>query len=147
MEAFFGPVRSDDNFNEIKKAIEDKKTPVNVWGITRGARPLIMEALRGDSKFAVLVTYDDSRAEKLYSDYRFYDKNVYIYPAKDALFYYADVHGNATTQRRLEIIRRLNEKKDTVIITTVDGLMDKMPRMEEITGGGMSFTVGEEINI
>ncbi|MCR4609013.1 MAG: transcription-repair coupling factor [Eubacterium sp.] len=98
-------------------------------------------------RVSLIVTYDDARADKLYSDYRFMSRDVFIYPAKDALFYYADVHGNATTQRRLEIIRRLNEKKDTVIITTVDGLMDKMPRMEEITGGGMSFTVGEEINI
>lgn len=131
MEAFFGPVRSDDNFKEIKKAIEDKKTPVNVWGITRGARPLIMEALRGDSKSAVLVTYDDSRAEKLYSDYRFYDKNVYIYPAKDALFYYADIHGNATSRKRLEIVKRIINNERAVVILTIDALMDKIPDISE----------------
>ncbi len=132
MDAFLKPLRENENFINIEKAVLKGDTPVNVWGITRGARPLLMEGLRGDARFAVVVTYDDNRAEKLYQDYRFYDKNVYIYPAKDALFYYADVHGNVTARKRLEIVKRIINRERSVIILTVDALMDKIPDIKEI---------------
>jgi transcription-repair coupling factor (superfamily II helicase) len=166
METLRSILRDSEIYKRIAKTSAAREYPIYIHGLTRAAEPLLEEELResqpaplsagsrasaasGSSlgKFALIVTYDEARADKLYSDYKFLSRDVFIYPAKDALFYYADVHGNATTQRRLEIIRRLSEGRDTVVITTVDGLMDKMPRMEDIAGVGMKFTKGEEINI
>ena len=77
--------------------------------------------------YKLIVTYSESRAEKLYQDIRFYTPEVYLYPAKDVLFYNADIHGNATQKKRLEIIKRIVEGENAVVITTIDGLMDKLP--------------------
>lgn len=147
METLILPVREDAAMVKLQDAITKKTLPAHLWGMDRSVRPLIMEALRGNNAFTLVVTYDEARAEKLYDDYRFFDRNVYIYPAKDALFYYADVHGNATARKRLEIIKRINEGERSVIITTVDGLMDKIPSIEEVAGGVVEFAVGDSVNI
>lgn len=75
--------------NCIKKASERirlGKTPVNLWGVSGTALPLVMETLRGDTKQLLVVVKDDASADRLAADYRFYDRDVFIYPAKDVLF-------------------------------------------------------------
>ncbi len=132
----------------LTKAVADvwqnPELPAHVWGVTRSARPLITEVERADSDFVLIVTYDDARAEKLYQDYKFYDRDVFIYPAKDALFYYADIHGNVTAKKRLEIIKRIYKQERTVIIATIDGLMDKLPDMKYIRKYATRLAVGDE---
>ena len=147
METLVLPIREDEAAVKLQDAIEHNRLPAHLWGMQRSVRPLIMEAFRGNNAFTLVVTYDEARAEKLYEDYRFLDRNVFIYPAKDALFYYADVHGNATARKRLEIIKRIKEGAPSVIITTIDGLMDKIPAMQDITGEALLFSTGEEIDM
>ena len=136
--------------NCIKKASERirlGKTPVNLWGVSGTALPLVMETLRGDTKQLLVVVKDDASADRLAADYRFYDRDVFIYPAKDVLFYYADVHGNLAARRRLEIIKRLQEGIPTVVILTVEGLMDRIPAADLIRKNSLTLSVGEEIHL
>ncbi len=121
--------------------------PLNVWGITRSARPLAAETVRGESTFSLIITYDTARAEKLFDDYKFYDRDVFLYPAKDALFYYADVHGNLTGAKRLEILKRIYKNERTVIITTIDGVMDKLPDMVYFQRHIFTLEVGQEVEL
>ena len=46
------------------------------------------------------------------------------YPAKDFIFYSADVHGQAIVKERLKVIKRLLEKEPLTVVTTLDGGMD-----------------------
>ena len=38
-----------------------------------------------DRKYKVIVTYNDLKAKEIYEEYRFYDRNVMLYPAKDLI--------------------------------------------------------------
>ena len=143
MEALKIPFRETNSLSTLSK----ESCPVNVWGITRSARPLAAEAVRCNSTFSLIITYDTARAEKLYDDYKFYDRDVYMYPAKDALFYYADVHGNLTGAKRLEILKRIYKNERTVIITTIDGVMDKLPDMEYFKRHIFTLSVGQEAEL
>ena len=46
------------------------------------------------------------------------------YPAKDLIFYQADIHGNLLIRQRLQVIQALLERKEVTIITSVGGCMD-----------------------
>ena len=63
---------------------------------------------------------------ELYEDYKCFDENVICYPAKDFIFYSADIHGNLIVQERMKAIQALLEKKRLVVIITIDGCMDKI---------------------
>ena len=147
MDTLRVPVAGMPCIQEASERIRLGKTPVNLWGVSGTVLPLVMEVLRRDSEQLLVVAKDESAADRLAEDYRFYNREVYIYPAKDVLFYYADVHGNLAARKRLEIIKRLQDGLPTVVILTVEGLMDRIPAPEMIRKNSLTLSTGEEIRL
>jgi transcription-repair coupling factor (superfamily II helicase) len=84
----------------------------------------VVYGLSDGLKYKVIVTYSDLKAKELYEEYKFYDRNVMLYPAKDLIFFQADIHGNQLTRERVKTLRRLMENKPVTIVTTIDGGID-----------------------
>ena len=61
MKTLISPVEEEGLSEKIQKA----SRPLYLWGMTRAARPLIAETVRGKNRFVLMVTHDDARAEKL----------------------------------------------------------------------------------
>ncbi len=76
--------------------------------------------------YKLIITFSEARARELYEDYKCFDEEVVCYPAKDFIFYSADIHGNLIVQERIRAIQALLEKKRLVVIVTIDGCMDKI---------------------
>lgn len=51
------------------------------------------------------------KAKKAYEEYLLFGEETYLYPARDLLFYYADIKGKTLTNRRMEVLRAIAEKK------------------------------------
>ena len=126
MKTFIAPLKELKEFNDIRDNILRKTLPVQVTGCIDSQKCHLIHGLSERFKFKVIVTYNDMKAKEIYEDYRLYDKEVYLYPAKDIIFYSADIHGNAIVRDRLKIISRILEQKDTTIIVTLDGGMDRL---------------------
>ena len=62
-------------------------------------------------------------AKQLYEEYRFYDRNVLFFPAKDLIFFQADIHGNQLTRERVKCFKRILSGKPVTVITTLDSFM------------------------
>ena len=93
---------------------------------------------------ALVVTYSDQRARELAADLQALTGQAVLYPARDLLFFSANVHGNALTVQRLGVVRTLLEGRAGLIVTTVDGLMDPLMAREELEREGLRLAVGEE---
>ena len=55
----------------------------------------LVSALRGKKKrgsYKVIVTADENKAKEWVENYRFFGEDAVYFPAKDPLFYSADVH-------------------------------------------------------
>ncbi len=124
METLLAPLRELDEFAQLKIAIEKGNTPVNVIGGIETQKCHFIYGLSEGWDFRVIVTHNEIRAKELMEDYGMYDRNVMYYPAKDLIFYSADVHGQAIVKERLKVIKRIAEKEPTTIITTIDAGMD-----------------------
>ena len=74
-------------------------------------------------KYKIIVTFSDLRAREIYEDYQLYDRNVTLYPAKDLIFYQADVHGNQLVKERMKALRRVMEGRPLTVVTTFGSLM------------------------
>lgn len=147
MQALVAAFREDPRFVKLQENIDMNVLPMHVWGLDNRVTPLMMEALNRKNPFRLIVTYDEKRAREIADDYRFYDRNVFYYPAKDALFYYADIHSNATVRERLEIFKRIAEGERTTVVTTIDGLMDKIPGLEHISGNAIDVSNGQTLEL
>ena len=147
MDALRLPVSGMPSIQKIKDAIIRKNLPVNIWGLKDSARTLIMDYLRDADKHLLIVTWDDNRAEQLCQDFQAFFRETYTCPAKDVLFYAADIHGNLTARKRMDVIRRLRAEKPTVVVLTVEGLMDRIPEMHHMEENILHLAVDQEMEM
>jgi len=126
LNTFIAPLKELKEFNDIRDNIITNTLPVQVTGCLDSQKCHLAYALGKDFRYKVIVTYSDIKAKEIYEDYRLYDKDVILYPAKDIIFYSADIHGNAIVRDRLKVLRRLLEKQKATIIMTLDGGMDRL---------------------
>lgn len=147
MQALVAAFKNDPGYGELESFLNKSHFPTHVWGMNKRAVPLLMETVDRTSPLRLIVTYDEKRAREIVDDYKFYDRNVFYYPAKDALFYYADIHSNNTVKSRLEIIKRIANKEKTTVVTTIEGLMDKIPNISHITDSIIKLSVDDTIDL
>ena len=72
---------------------------------------------------------------------------MYVYPAKDVLFYSADVHGNAIVRQRIEILKRIVEEEASTIIFPVEALMERVPGPEHLKKNRHLIRVGDTVDV
>ena len=58
---------------------------------------------------------DERQAKEIFEDLRFYDKNTMFYPAKDLLFFQADIQGNLLIRQRMCVVKALLEQKELTV--------------------------------
>ncbi|MEG2841574.1 MAG: transcription-repair coupling factor [Cellulosilyticaceae bacterium] len=80
----------------------------------------------------VIITSNEISAKKMYEDMQFLygEESVYLYPARDILFYNADVHSMDITAERMKIIEALLTKKDIALIIPADALLNPLSPKE-----------------
>lgn len=126
MKTFLEPLKELKEFNDIQSNLKLNHTPVQATGCIESQKCHLIYGLGAEYPFKIVITYNDSKAKEIYEDLRLYDKNVFLYPAKDIIFYSADIHGNAIVRSRLQIIKRIIEREPTTVVTTIDGGMDRI---------------------
>ena len=136
-------------YTELKEWLASGDGFVNVTGTTGEGtdRVFMMQGFGDDASVRLILTYNDRRAEELYSDMKFYGRDVYMYPAKDILFFSADVHGNAITRRRMEVLRRLATGEPCTIIATVDAMYDKIPALSYMKKYVINIHVAQSLDL
>ena len=75
----------------------------------------------------VILTYSELRAKELYDDYRFFDREVCLFPARDLIFYNADIHSNLITRQRIQVMKALLERVGDSKVQVV--MSDMAPNM------------------
>ena len=80
----------------------------------------------------LIITYSELKAKEIFEEYRIFGKNVYLYPAKDFLFFHADIQGGLLEEQRILALQALMEQENVTIITTIDGCMGKVRPLQTI---------------
>ncbi len=123
MQALLAPLKELAEYAQVQESIKKGKAPVALSGCVDSQKLHMIYGLSNDLKYKVIVTYSDLKAKEIFEEYKFYDKNVMLYPAKDLIFFQADIHGNQLTRERIRTLRRVAERKPVTIITTYAALM------------------------
>ena len=93
------------------------------------------------------MTYDDTRAKEIFDDFSYFEPNIWLYPARDLLFYSSDIHGNLLTRQRMQVFKHLLEDEGGVVVTTVDGLMDHLLPLSMIKESCLNIMVGQTLDM
>ena len=132
MKAFLTPLQGLAEFEQIKEKSKTNKGILQVSGCMESQKSHLMYGLSRIAPYRLILAEDERRAREIYEDYRFYDRKVYSYPAKDLLFFQADIHGNLLIRQRMKVIKALLEEKELTVVTSIDGCMDFLESLEKI---------------
>ena len=129
MDAFLQPLYNLADFEEIQKQIK-KQGIVSVSGCLDSQKAHFTYGLAREFPFRLIITENDLKAKEFYEDYRMYDPEVLLYPARDLIFYQADIHGNLITRQRIQVLKALIEQKELTVIASVDSCLDYLVPLE-----------------
>ncbi len=112
MRAFTAPMRELGEFEEISQKTAKNRGLLQVTGCIDSQKSHFVYCLAeafGQKRVTLIITYNDLRAKEMYENYRFFDRNVLYFPAKDLIFFQADIQGNLLEQQRIQVLKALAE--------------------------------------
>lgn len=125
---------------------------VYITGCVESQRVHAAESLRSPGGIHLFITDDERRLPALEADCSFFGAKPYIYPAKDLIFYSADMHGRQISAKRLACINKIIEVKNSeaesvTIVTTIGALTDFLIPLEKYEESIFYINKGDEIDL
>ena len=169
MKAIFEPVYNTAGVEQLNKELaKDGGRTVMVSGCIDTQKLHFSSAIASNYNFQLVITSDEGKARDMAEDARFFNGgNVMYYPAKDVIFYNADVQGRQIAGERIKciaaIIDRLN-KSDIVksgteesteeasdgpltIVTTIDGISDMLLPVDRFKRAVINLKKGDILDV
>lgn len=148
MQALLAPLRELAELEEIQKEQKKEAGMLLLSNCSGSEKTHLMYGLSGEFRKKLIIRSSSEKAASTYEEYRFLSENVYLYPAKDLLFYHADIKGKYLLQKRMEVIREiLNAPEDLTIITTMDAFLDGMPLLESFRKHTLEVESGQTLDL
>lgn len=147
MKAFRAPLCELGEFEEIKSKLVKNKGILQITGCIDSQKAHFMDCLGEEFSHKIIVASNDLRAKEIYENYKFFDRRVYLYPAKDFIFFQADIHSNLLERQRIEVWKALNEEKEVTVILTMAAFMNHLMPFEVWKEHIYHLECGEEINL
>ncbi len=140
MQTFLAPLGELEEYHSIKNACEKDAGVVQIAGCMDSQKTHLIYGLSQGKKYRLILAANELKAREIYEDYRFFDPGVLYYPAKDLIFFSADVHGNFLVKERMQVIRALLSGEPLTVVTSIDGCMDHLLPLEEMQEAALRIT-------
>ena len=148
MKAFDKFLDKLESYERLKNDIKNGNTPVLATGVIDVQNLHVVSALVEDlGRPALIITDSELSAKQMYDDYRFFDKNVRLFPSRDLIFFSADVHSHETDIKRFKIINEFLKGGRCSVILSAEALFDRFVKKEIFAQSILSFAEGEIIDI
>lgn len=146
MQALLKPISELADYSAMRDALKKNKT-IFLNGPVDSEKLHIIYGLAEGFKVRLIITYSEIRVREIMEDAKLYDRNLYVYPARDLIFYQADIHGNQLTKERIRACKRIMEGKPITLVTTFDALMTPQPPLSVLKDSMISVKKDEDIDL
>ena len=151
MKAFFAPMQELGEFTEIRQALERSAKRVRqgsekhfsgilqVGGCIDAQKAHFMAALSEGFSHRLIIAANDLRAKEIYENFKLFDREAYRFPARDFIFFQADVHSGSVDRERIRVWRALSGRllngKETAKTKTSKG-SERPEKLTDTEAGG-----------
>ena len=132
------PIEEMSDYESLTEMLRKRKS-VGISGCIDSQKVHMIEALSDGFNCKIIATYSDLRVKEIIEDMSLYEERVFAYPAKDLIFYQADIHNNKLVTDRLKVYRSIAKGEECTIVTTFDALMSPMVPIEYFVNGTVSI--------
>ena len=127
MHALTAPLSELAEIEEIYEERGREPGMLLLSGCVTSQKTHLMYALGKDYGHTLIVLSSEDKAKKLYEEYRFLNENTSYYPAKDLLFYQADIRSKELQESRMTVVQAILEEKPLTVVVSFDAFMDALP--------------------
>ena len=102
MQALLKPLLELAEYEDIVKKKKEAPGVLMLTGCVNSQKTHMMYALSDGCCYKVIACSSEAKAKQIYEEYRFLDAAISFYPAKDLLFYQADIRSKELVSQRRE---------------------------------------------
>ena len=149
MNTIIGELGKSKKFVDLSKEIEKKQSPISISGLTSVGMTEIISAINTyNKKPMLLVTYNEIQAKKILNNLKtFNQEKVEFFPKKEIVTYDYIAESKDLPYERINTLNKINEKKNIIIVTTIEALMQKLPSKKVLFKDILEFKVGDICNL
>lgn len=150
MKALLVPLAELADYEEIRKNRTKENGMIQISGCVNTQKIHLLSGIGSGCGYKLVVFSNEEKAKKAYEEYLLFGEETYLYPARDLLFYYADIKGKTLTNRRMEVLRAIAEKKKeepVTVITTMDAFLDGIISPDEIQKNRIHITGEDTVDL
>ncbi len=136
------PLKGLREYEEIRAIMRKETGLISLSGCVEAQKAQMIGGLTGDVKQVVVVAENDLAGKTLFENLKLYEPDVLWYPAKDLLFYQADLASNALDRQRLTAMQALLRP-----VLPAAALMDHVTGRAAMTAQTLTFRVGSECDM
>ncbi len=147
MKALIEPLLELDSYQKLLNAIRTKNTPVLATGVIDVQQTQMIYGMSTHlNRPTLILTYSEVRAKEICEDMSFFRRDTCFYPAKDILFYSADVRSKEITRQRLQVVDSLLRGEEPIIVLSAEALLNRLPKKEVFEGFVLHLHTGDRID-
>ena len=147
METLLAPLGEITAYRTALECIGKDKLPMHISGCVDTQKWHFIYGLSRNTSWKVIIAQNEIRAREIAEDYLMFDRDVFYYPARDVIFYNADIHGNAISIERLKVIKALVERSGGTVVTTIDAGMELVASLDTFANAVYSVKEQDRIDI
>ena len=134
-------------FPALKTDLKKGNTPLMAEGCVDDMKCHLTAAAGESFSRKLIVAATEARAREIEEDYRFFDREICYYPAKDAIFFEADVHSSLIMSQRMKVVDKLLDGEAVTVVTSAGALLDRILPLETLRASCLDLRAGEELQI
>ena len=148
MNTILGELGKDNKFKELLKNIENKQSPIAISGLTDVGMIQIGTAINEFARKPIcILTYNEIQAKKIYEDIKYFTDKVVLFPKKEIVTYDYVAESKDLPYKRIEALNEIHIKKNLIVVTTIEALMQKLPKKKSLYKNELKFKVGNICNL
>ncbi len=148
MNTIIGKLGKSARFVELIKQIENKKSPISISGLIGvGGISLIAGLNEYSKKPLCIVTYNEIQAKRIKEDLEYFTDKIILFPKKEVVTYDFVAESKDLPYERIEALNEIKAKRNLIVVTTVEALMQRLPAKEALYKNSIDFKIGDLKNL
>ena len=149
MNTIIGELGKSNKFVDLSNQIENKKSPISISGLTDVGMVELLSAINQyNKKTILLITYNEIQAKQILEIIENFEKEkAVLFPKKEIVTYDFVAESKDLPYERIETLNKIKDKKNLIVVTTIEALMQKLPPKEILFKNILEFKVGDIYNL
>ena len=149
MNTIIGELGKSNKFVDLSNQIENKKSPISISGLTDVGMVELLSAINQYNKKPILlITYNEIQAKQILEIIENFEKEkAVLFPKKEIVTYDFVAESKDLPYERIETLNKIKDKKNLIVVTTIEALMQKLPPKEILFKNILEFKVGDIYNL